>query len=331
MRGPGASRLVLTVGDPAGIGPEISLRAAQDAEIVLTGERCVLEEAARRLALDIHLECQTLDDLAAEYPVHRQGTVPFVDTGTLTSPVPPGAACAEGGRAAFAAIELAIEGARRGIFQGVVTAPISKHALALAGIDFPGHTEIFAERTGTKNFAMLMYSPKVAVGLATVHQSLRSVPDSLSVARIVQVGHLLGSSVGRLRGVWPRIAVLGLNPHAGEAGLFGDEEERVIRPAVEQLQRDGLDAEGPLPPDTAFTSAALSHYTAHLCLYHDQGLIPFKALAFETGVNVTMGIPFVRTSVDHGTAFDIAGRGVADPSSLLSAIAVAKALLAHTV
>ncbi len=331
MPGPPAPRLALTIGDPAGIGPEISLRAAAGADAVLVGDRCVLEETARRLGLDIRIDSYKLEDLAGGFPAQQAGHVRLLDTGILPRPVPPGKACAEGGRAAFRAIELAIEGAGSGVFHGVVTGPINKRAFAMAGIGFPGHTEIFAARTGTKNFAMLMYSEKIAVGLATCHQPLRSVPDSLTTARLVEVGHLLDESVGRLLGRRPRIAVLGLNPHAGEEGLFGDEEERVIRPAIEWLQRDGIDAEGPLPPDTAFTPAALARYGAHLCLYHDQGLIPFKALAFDTGVNVTMGIPFVRTSVDHGTAYDIAGKGTADPASLRSAIAVARALLAHTV
>lgn len=324
-----AQRLALTVGDPAGIGPEICLRAATGTDLLLVGDACVLEEAARRAGHPMRLSICTLDALASGRPPGAaEGTVHLLDTGALTAPVPLGMPSAEGGRASFAAIGLAIEGARRGLIDAIVTAPVNKLALSMAGIDFPGHTEIFADRTGTRNFAMLMYSPKVAVALATCHQSLRSVPDSLTVDRLVEVGKLLDSYIVRLRGKRPRIAVLGLNPHAGESGLFGNEEARAVAPAVERLRGAGIDAEGPLPPDTAFTPAALGVYTAHLCLYHDQGLIPFKALAFDTGVNITMGIPFVRTSVDHGTAYDIAGKGLADDSSLREAVAAARELLA---
>lgn len=305
--------LAITIGDPAGIGPEVSIRAAREASVraicqpVLVGDRIVLESIATRLGL-------SLDGLTVE------------DTGFLTHVPPLAEASAECGGASYAAIIRAIDGALAGRFHGVVTAPINKVSLKKAGIDFPGHTEIFGERTAAPHFAMLMYSERLAVGLVTCHQSLTSVPGSLSTERIVEVGRLLAESVSKIRGRAPRVAVLGLNPHACESGLFGDEEARYVEPAIAQLRAEGWDVDGPLPPDTAFTPAALRRYGAHLCLYHDQGLIPFKMISFDDGVNVTMGLPFVRTSVDHGTAFDIAGKGIAQIGSMVEAIRLAAKL-----
>jgi 4-hydroxythreonine-4-phosphate dehydrogenase len=174
---------------------------------------------------------------------------------------------------------------------------------------------------------MLMYDPSIAVALVTVHQAYTSVVGSLSVERIVHTGELLAQALRRLRKGEPRIAVLGLNPHAGEHGLFGDEEARFIEPAVAELRRRGIQCDGPLPPDTAFSPAKRKYYAGHVCLYHDQGLIPFKALAFDDGVNVTLGLPIVRTSADHGTAFDIAWKGKASQRSLVSAIRLASNLI----
>ncbi|MBI1290041.1 4-hydroxythreonine-4-phosphate dehydrogenase PdxA [bacterium] len=301
------------MGDPAGIGPEISLRAALEPDVraachlVLVGDRIVMEETARRLGRSLE-------------------GVEVLDTACLDAVPPFAQASRAGGEASYAAITRAIDESIAGRFQGVVTAPINKLSLKLAGIDFPGHTEIFGERTGAPHFAMMMYSERLAVGLVTCHQSLASVPGSLTVERIAEVGRLLSEAVRRIRGHQPRLAVLGLNPHAGESGLFGDEESRVVIPAIDLLRAEGYQADGPLPPDTAFSPGALSRFDAHLCLYHDQGLIPFKMISFEDGVNVTMGLPFVRTSVDHGTAFDIAGKGVANIGSLKEAIFLAAKL-----
>lgn len=319
--------LLLTTGDPAGIGPEISLHAAghpavrEQVRLVLVGDAVVLEQARQWVHADLPLRIAAADGGLG--PLLEPSQVPAIDVldlGLLSKPVPLGVAAAQGGRASYSYIQKAIDLCLEGTAQGVVTAPINKRALNLAGIDFPGHTEIFAERTRSPANAMLMYSDRLAVGLATCHQSLASVPASLTTERIVEVGQLLHAALLRIRGVAPHIAVLGLNPHAGEHGLFGDEEKRIVAPAVEALMRQGVRVTGPLPPDTAFTPAALERYDAHLCLYHDQGLIPFKMLCFDHGVNVTMGLPFPRTSVDHGTAYDLAGLGVAEVSSLLAAI-----------
>jgi 4-hydroxythreonine-4-phosphate dehydrogenase len=223
----------------------------------------------------------------------------------------------------------------------ICTAPISKEGLRAAGYPYPGHTELLAHLMGARRFAMMLYSPTAraagggsqspttpfAVAFATLHCSLASVPGALRTERIVEVGELLAQYLRALGGgVRPRLAVLGLNPHAGEQGIFGDEEARIVAPAVRRLRRRGLLVEGPLPPDTAFTPRALARYQGHVCLYHDQGCIPFKMVAFDSGVNVTMGLGLVRTSPDHGTAFDIAWRGLCRPRSFYSAYALAARL-----
>ncbi|CAN5435550.1 4-hydroxythreonine-4-phosphate dehydrogenase PdxA [soil metagenome] len=321
--------LALTIGDPAGIGPEISLRAAMEpavraaCRLVLVGDECVLRAIAPVAKFSRGIVKLSTDRAAAENDVE------LIDTGSLTTPPGLGVASREGGAASFAAIERAIAEAQRGVVHGVVTAPINKLALSMAGVKFPGHTEIFGEYTKSKNYAMMMYGEKLAVGLVTCHQSLASVPGDLTTERIVAVGKLLSESVARIRGAAPRVAVLGLNPHAGEAGLFGREEIEIVAPAVAELRALGIDAEGPLPPDTAFTPRALARYGAHVCLYHDQGLIPFKMINFEDGVNVTMGLPFPRTSVDHGTAYDLAGSGRAEITSMIQAILLAAKLAGH--
>jgi 4-hydroxythreonine-4-phosphate dehydrogenase len=230
---------------------------------------------------------------------------------------------AANGAAAARWVEAAIDGCRDGRFAAMVTCPLNKEALAAGGVPFPGHTELLAHRCGVSGEIMLMYDRKIAVALVTVHQAYTSVPGSLSVERIVHTGELLALALRRLRKGEPRIAVLGLNPHAGEHGLFGDEESRLVEPAVAELRRRGVTCDGPLPPDTAFAPMNRKRYAGHVCLYHDQGLIPFKALAFDDGVNVTLGLPIVRTSVDHGTAFDIAWQGKATHRSLVSAIGLA--------
>lgn len=326
--------LALTTGDPAGVGPEISLKAAlipairSCCRLVLVGDLCVLGEVSRRLRIHGKLVGVTAGDVKDSSRPGGANVIEVLDCKALDAPPTPSFASPEGGRSSFRYIETAIQLAREGIFSGVVTGPINKKAFQLAGISFPGHTEVFGEYTGTDSFAMMMYSEKMAVGLVTCHQSLRSVPGDLTKERIVEVGRLLADNVARIRGSRPRVAALGLNPHAGEEGLFGDEELWIVTPAVTELRALGYDVEGPLPPDTAFTPDRLAHYGAFLCLYHDQGLIPFKMIAFDEGVNVTMGLPFPRTSVDHGTAYDIAWKGVASTSSLQEAIHLAAKLSA---
>jgi 4-hydroxythreonine-4-phosphate dehydrogenase len=306
--------IAITIGDPAGIGPEIALTAASDPAVlrlcrpVLVGSRALLTRVARKLKR--HLPKDILDPT----PEFAAGDVV------------PGTVQAANGAAAARWVDAAIAGCRENRFAAMVTCPLNKEALAAGGVPFPGHTELLAHRCGVSGEIMLMYDQKIAVALVTVHQAYTSVPGSLSVERIVHTGELLAAAMRRLRKGEPRIAVLGLNPHAGEHGLFGDEESRFVVPAVEELRRRGVHCDGPLPPDTAFAPMNRKKYAGHVCLYHDQGLIPFKALAFDDGVNVTLGLPIVRTSVDHGTAFDIAWQGKATHRSLVSAIGLAMRL-----
>jgi 4-hydroxythreonine-4-phosphate dehydrogenase len=245
-------------------------------------------------------------------------------TAVAAAKVKPGKISAACGRAGYVYIEHAIRAALAGKIAGVVTAPIHKEALRLAGITQPGHTEIFTTLTGAKRSCMMLYSDALTVSLVTTHIGYRDVPARLSTARILDVIELTSETMRRLRGRAPRLGVCGLNPHAGEHGLFGRrEEDRFVAPAIAQAQQRGIDVQGPLVPDAVFTTAQRQKYDALVTLYHDQGHIPFKLLAFDTGVNLTLGLPIIRTSVDHGTAFDIAWQGEADPQSLFAAIRVA--------
>ena len=282
-------RVGITLGDQAGIGPEI-VRAAL---------------ASGRLPAD------------AQYSVIGQAI-----------PCSPGEPTAETARAAANALEEAVRLALHGELDAVVTGPISKARMYEIGFKFPGQTEFFADRCGTKNFAMLLTGGKLTVALVTVHLPLREVPAALQTGEIVRVGLLLDTFLRR-RGIQtPRIAVAGLNPHAGESSALGTEERDIIEPAVEKLQsatgtRQSAIIAGPFSPDTIFHHAANGDWDGVLCMYHDQGLIPLKLHAFHEGVNVTLGLPFPRTSPDHGTAFEIAGKNMARPDSMIAAISLA--------
>lgn len=324
--------LAITAGDPCGIGPEVALRAALSEEAravatpVVIADREGLLPTIRACEIEAKLVNVSVDRERVAWSV-RPGEVLLFEPGAQVGELPFGAACEAGGRASFAWVEASIRLARRGLVGGIVTAPISKSAWHMAGILAPGHTEVFADAFRARPWAMLLASPRLNVALATLHQSLASVPAALTRQRIVDTGMLLNETLMRLRGAAPRIAVLGLNPHAGEDGLMGREEIETVAPAVAELVAAGVDAEGPLPPDTAFTEAAIARYDGHLCMYHDQGLIPFKALAFDDGVNTTMGLRgTVRTSPDHGTAWAIAGKGIARFSSTVAAIRLAARL-----
>ncbi|HEY7510495.1 MAG TPA: 4-hydroxythreonine-4-phosphate dehydrogenase PdxA, partial [Vicinamibacteria bacterium] len=233
---------------------------------------------------------------------------------------------AEGGRAAAEAVLAAVRGARAGEVDGLVTAPLNKEALAAAGYRWPGHTEMLAEAAGVSDVAMMFVGGDLRVALLTIHRSLRSVPDALSVAETCRVVRLVARELPRFGAPRARVALCGLNPHAGEGGLFGHEEQDVLAPAVAALRAEGLEVSGPLPADTLFVRAARGEFDAVVAAYHDQGLIPVKLAAFGHAVNVTLGLPFVRTSVDHGTGFDIVEKGVADESSLLAAMELAARL-----
>ncbi|MEV3857403.1 4-hydroxythreonine-4-phosphate dehydrogenase PdxA [Streptomyces sp. NPDC050095] len=307
--------LALTMGDPAGIGPEIVVRACADpartVPVVVIGDRGVLARAAEATGTPF---------------VVRPGDVDLLEESDLQPPPPWGELSARAGAASYAYVRRGIELALAGEVGALVTAPLNKEALRLAGIPHPGHTEILAELSGTTDYAMMMANDQLRVVLVTVHQSLRTAIDSLTTERVLRVVRLAQRTLRAPGRAAPRIAVAGLNPHAGENGLFGREDLDVIAPAVRAARAEGIDASGPWPADTVFLRARTGEFDVVVAQYHDQGLIPVKYLGLEHGVNITLGLPFVRTSVDHGTAFDRAGRGTADPTSLLTALRHADAL-----
>lgn len=316
--------VAVTMGDAAGVGPELCLRLLADKDVhgstvpLVIGDSDVLIRVARQLQLpfDAPQLDHTPDALGAPAVFDPPGTL----AGNAVEPGRNQVIC---GMAAQRYIEEAVKGCVAGRFAAMVTAPISKKALNLAGCNYPGHTEMLAALTRCENYAMLLYSQQVACAFITCHQALRTVANSLSIERIIEVTRLAAGALRAIRGRAPKLAMLGLNPHAGEEGLFGDEELRIIAPALTELRAAGIDIAGPLPADTAFTREALARFDGHIAMYHDQGSIPFKALAFDSGVNVTMGLPIVRTSPDHGTAFDIAWRGLARPDSFFCAYELA--------
>ena len=279
--------LGLVCGDPAGVGPELILRCLTDPALP--------------------------DGVDFRLIGREEGHTPG-------QPTP------ESARAAWDALEEAAGFLQDGTIQAVVTGPVHKESLHAIGFPFPGQTEFFAARSGTENFAMCLTGGPLTVALATIHVPMRDVPRLLRADEIVRVGKLLHGFLQRRLGRAPRIAVAGLNPHAGEHGRFGDEEQTIVAPAVTELAAQGTFT-GPLSPDTVFHRAANGQFDGVLCMYHDQGLIPLKLLAFDTGVNVTLGLPFPRTSPDHGTAFDLAGTGRANHRSMLAAINLAAEML----
>jgi 4-hydroxythreonine-4-phosphate dehydrogenase len=325
--------LGLTMGDPAGIGPEICIRALRAALVrkicvpVLFGDVEVLQRAARTSKIPM-IDCRVVS-LSELKKVERISEPLIVDCEAIAAAkVVPGKVSAECGRAGYIYIEKAIQAALSEKIGGVVTAPIHKESLNLSGVKFPGHTEIFTALTKAQRSCMMLYSDKITVSMATTHIGYRDVPGKLSVERVLNVIELTAQAMSQILRREPRIGVCGLNPHAGEHGLFGNhEEERFVAPAVKRAQKKGFRVTGPLVPDAVFTTNVRKHFDAIVTLYHDQGHIPFKMLAFDTGVNITLGLPIIRTSVDHGTAFDIAWQGKAEATSLYSAIQVATNLV----
>jgi 4-hydroxythreonine-4-phosphate dehydrogenase len=324
--------LGLTMGDPAGIGPEICLRALREPAVkkictpVLFGDVGVLKNAAKK---DFAANGCRILSLAGWKNPGAVAEPLIVDCGAIDAKkIRPGKISAACGRAGYVYIEQAIQAALAGKIDGVVTAPIHKEALNLTGVKFPGHTEIFTALTNAKRSCMMLYSGKLTVSMVTTHIGYQEVPGKLSVGRVLNVIELTAEAMRQILRREPRIGVCGLNPHAGEHGLFGNhEEEKFVEPAVKLAREKKLNVTGPLVPDAVFTTAQKKNYDAIVTLYHDQGHIPFKMLAFDTGVNITLGLPIIRTSVDHGTAFDIAWQGKADPTSLFSAIRVAAELV----
>jgi 4-hydroxythreonine-4-phosphate dehydrogenase len=317
-------KLAVTMGDPGGIGPEVVVKALHSAEVrdicmsVVVGDSSVIAEMVRHLKLP--LKVRTIEDL--EEAKHMKGTIDILDV-PAASPFNKNRPTAEGGSACVGYIKKAVELALNKHVKGIVTAPIAKEALKMAGCRWPGHTEMLADLTGTKDYAMMLTGGPLRVILVTIHTALKNVPDSITKQKIVKTIRLAKKASGMLGMKKPRIAVAGLNPHAGEAGMFGDEELKKIVPAIKMAAREGIAVSGPYPPDTIFHKAYKGEIDIIVCMYHDQGLIPLKMIAFDTGVNVTVGLPFVRTSPDHGTAYDIAWKGIADPSSMIEAIKLA--------
>lgn len=282
-------RVAITVGDPAGIGPEIAAKAAADARV-------------------------------------RAACEPVIFASEATAGVSVGKPSAASGRAAYEVIVRAVDAARRGDVEGIATAPISKLALSMAGLPWKGHTDLLAHLCGVDRYAMLFHSPDLIVVLATVHVPLAEVPRLLTREHVTDVIALTAEWMPRVGVERPRIALAGLNPHAGEAGILGHEDGEVLAPAVAAARARGIDASGPWPGDTVFLRASRGDFDAVVACYHDQGLIPVKLLGFGKAVNVTIGLPIVRTSVDHGTAYDIAGTNTADPASLVEAVLLAARL-----
>lgn len=326
MSPPRLPRIAVTMGDPAGIGPEICLHLLNDAALtrictpVVFGDAGVLRRVATLLNLPLAAPV-VADPVAATGPAVLD--LGYVDATAIV----PGKVEARCGDAAFRYVIAAIEAGLAGRVDAVATAPLNKEAMHAAGHKYPGHTEIFAERMQAPRSCMMLTSPELTCSFATVHVGYHEVPGLLSERRIRDVIELTAEAMRRLRGREPKLVVCGLNPHAGENGLFGQrEEERFIKPAVDAARAQGLQIEGPLPPDTAFLPRRRQETDAFVCMYHDQGHIPLKALAFDSAINTTLGLPVIRTSVDHGTAFDIAWQGKAGPTSLIEAVRLAARL-----
>lgn len=325
-------RIAVTMGDPAGVGPELCLRLLADAAItrecvpVVFGDAGVLRRVAEWIGLVFRARVILPAEWQAGFADLREPAV--LDLQCLAADtVTPGHVDARCGDAAFRYVHAAIDAGKRGEVAAVTTAPINKTALHAAGHMYPGHTEIFAERMAAARSCMAFFSDDLICSLVTVHVGYAEVPALLESRRILDVIELTADAVRRVRGREPKLLVCGLNPHAGESGMFGQrEEELAVQPAVLAAQQRGLNVTGPVPPDTAFTPARRKQFDAVVCLYHDQALIPVKALAFDSAVNTTLGLPVPRTSVDHGTAFDIAWQGVASPGSLFSAVRLAAKL-----
>ena len=329
-----------TLGDVAGVGPEVAVKAALDPAVqeacrpMLVGPTAAVDMAAALVNQDIRVH-RLVD---GSYTPHEFGPLDvYAHAVPITGTIRTAERCASAGQAAAVSLEWAIDSALGGQVDAVVTAPLNKESLRLAGIKEAGHTEILARKCGVSDFAMMLYLPAgdavvgpngLAVSHVTLHEPVARVPSLLSAERVESTVRLMDDFLKRLGQAKPRIGVAALNPHAGENGLFGDEESQVIEPAVGRCRADGVLCEGPLPVDTLFRRAVAGHeFDGIVCMYHDQGHIPMKLIAFDRAVNVTLGLPIVRTSPSHGTAYDIAWTGQADATGMISAALTARRLL----
>ncbi len=326
----------ITMGCPVGIGPEIILRFVAEKKSfgrflpIVIGDIDLLSRCAKEMRVDIEIVpwqpggAINLEKLQVIVPEASEGYSLHAENLYWGKPDK------ETAHAAAAYITKAVQLIGQGELDAMVTCPIAKYAMQLAGYKFPGHTEMLASLCNTKNYGMMMAGKRLRVSLVTIHTPLAKVPEQLSQDEIIRVIHLTGETLIKDLGIpKPRIAVAGLNPHSGEAGLFGGEEKQIIEPAVSAAVSKKWEVSGPLPPDTVFKKAMDNNYDVVVAMYHDQGLIPFKLVHFEDGVNLTMGLPIIRTSVDHGTAYDIAGRGLASASSLEASFAMAAEIIAN--
>lgn len=326
--------LAITMGDPAGIGPEIVVRALSHKETyeqcrpIVTGDAAVMKEAVKLLGFDFKVNpVSDVKDALFEY-----GTIDVYDLGCIDmSTFKFGEVQPQCGNAAFVSIRKAIDLAMAGEVNGTVTAPLNKEALNLAGHHFDGHTEIYATFTGTKKYAMMLADENIRVIHVSTHVPLRKACDLVKKARVIEVTELISDACRQFGIESPRIGIAGLNPHSSENGMFGDEEALEIIPAIEELRSRGFNVDGPVPPDSIFAKAKCGKYDGCVAMYHDQGHIPLKVCAFnwdkETGkmqsakgVNITLGLPIIRVSVDHGTAFDVAGKGIASEDAMMLSI-----------
>ncbi|MHB8121768.1 MAG: 4-hydroxythreonine-4-phosphate dehydrogenase PdxA [Desulfuromonadaceae bacterium] len=316
------------MGDPSGIGPEIIIKALQSPEIanicvpLVIGDRLALERA-----LDTCGSTLKISEVSAAADARQVNgtTIPLLALSHLTeSDIRYGAPSVAAGDAVYRYICCAARFCLEGHAAAMVTAPISKEAMHRAGHDYPGHTELLAELCGTDNFVMMLAGDRLRVSLVTIHEALADVPRLVTFEQVLKTIRITAEGVARLTGkASPRLAVLALNPHCGEGGKFGSQDHDIIAPAVKVARLAGIDAEGPLPADTLFHFAQQGEYDGVVAMYHDQGLIPLKMLHFDDGVNITLGLPIIRTSVDHGTAYNLAGSGTASEKSLLAAIRMA--------
>ena len=335
MSEPAVLPLALTLGEPAGIGPDLAIHLwRRRAELrlppfYLIGQSEFIKRRAHLLGVDIAVSVVTPTQAIECFP--RSLPIVPLDTAITATPGKPDASSAP---AAIASIRRAVADVLAGRAAAIVTNPVAKNVLYRSGFAEPGHTEFLAklaqEATGNVTRpVMMLWSPELAVVPVTIHLPLKDVATQLTSELITETGRIAARDLTRRFGISrPRLAIAGLNPHAGEDGALGAEDAAIVAPAVKRLQDDGIDAVGPVPADTMFHARARAAYDVALCMYHDQALIPIKTLAFDHAVNVTLGLPFVRTSPDHGTAFDIAGKGTADPSSLIAALTLAARLSA---
>jgi 4-phospho-D-threonate 3-dehydrogenase / 4-phospho-D-erythronate 3-dehydrogenase len=318
--------LGITMGDAAGVGPEIIVMALSDRQTyeicrpLVIGDKGIMERAIKIIGstLSVRVIANATD------AVSQRGVIDILDLGNLPPDLPFAIVDRRAGKAAFEYIEKAVRFAMEGEISAIVTAPLNKEALSLGGYPYPGHTEILAALSGTTDYAMMLASDLLKVIHVCTHVSMREACERIKKTRVLRIIKLAEEALQIMGISSPRIAVAGFNPHSGEGGLFGQEEIQEIIPAIEEARSEGINVIGPIPPDTVFyRTVKLREFDIVVVMYHDQGHIPLKLLGFETGVNVTVGLPFIRTSVDHGTAFDIAGKGKADSRSMTTAISMA--------